>query len=78
MLSFWKYGQRTEIAQRVGISLPNMSEILCRRRGVSKEKAKELEAASAEVLGYPIPFEAWLFNKSTRHPAFQGAPTEGE
>lgn len=76
MLTYWKYGQRKAIAQRCGLSIQNMSEILSRRRGVSKEKAKELEAASAEILGYAIPFEAWLFNRATKHPAFLGSPVE--
>ena len=70
MASFWKRGQRKRIAKIVGIKPSHLSDILRRARGVSKERAKALETASEKVLGFRIPFEAWLFNDKADHPAF--------
>ena len=74
--SYWKKGDRARLAELSYTHKNNLYEILARKRGVSKEKALTLEKASA-LLGYSIPFEVWLFNKSTLHPAFYGRPTKG-
>ena len=66
----WKYGEKARIADLCEIAVTDVYQILSRKRGVGKQRAKELENASEQVLGYPIPFEAWLFNDTTNHPAF--------
>ena len=70
MPKYWSRGEKTAVAEIAGIEPTHLYEILARKRGVGKEKARELEAASEKVLGYPIPFDAWIFNRETAHPAF--------
>jgi len=69
-LGYFSHGEKAAIARLAEIEPSHLYEILSRKRGVGKHKAKELEAASEKVLGYPIPLEAWLFNAETLHPAF--------
>jgi transcriptional regulator with XRE-family HTH domain len=57
------------LCRETGISASHMSDILHRRRGVSKERAEALEAA-CDRLGWEVPFRAWLFSRTTDHPAF--------
>jgi len=71
-MGFWHRGQRSEIADRAGISRAQFSEILHRKRRVSYRRAKLLEDVSGQVLGYPIPCVEWLENETTAHPAFMG------
>lgn len=75
--AFWQRGKRAELARMVDLHEAHLSEILHRKRGVDKYRAKKLEKASQKLLGYPIPWHEWLFNKATKHPAFFGRPTEG-
>lgn len=75
-LTFWERGQRRLLAELAGIHENNLYEILNRRRGVSKAMALRLETASEKLLGYPIPWDEWLFNEATKHPAFYGEPKE--
>ena len=70
---FWSVGERAKIARMAGMKPHHLCEVLYRRRTVSKDRAKLLEAASTK-LGCTVPFEDWLFNVSTRHPAFFGKP----
>ena len=70
MSDFWERQQRTELAEMAGIQPNHLSEILHRKRGVGKDLARKLYKTSELVLGYAIPFEAWLFNKTTKHPGF--------
>ncbi|MCA9404494.1 MAG: hypothetical protein KC897_11970 [Candidatus Omnitrophica bacterium] len=73
-MSFWKRGQLKELSDQAGVSQPALSDIIHRRRGVGRDRALRLEAASERVLGYAIPVKDWLMNKITRHPAFYGHP----
>ena len=66
----------TQISKLTEITMPQLSQILHRKRGVSAERALILEQASLDVLPTAIPMYAWLFNKGTRHPAFFGKPTK--
>lgn len=72
MRKFWFRGQMAEVARLAGMAPSHLSAVLHRRRSVTKERAVELEAASKEVLGFPIPLRDWLFNRYTTHPAFFG------
>lgn len=74
--SFWKHGQQTEIAMLAHISTAHLSDILHRRRGVSVERARRLERTSGKILGTRIPWEVWVTNKFTKHPAFMGEPVK--
>lgn len=69
MKPYWKRGDKAALAHNAGISPSNLSEIISRKRGVSKERARLLER-EAKYLGYNIHFTAWLFNKTTKHRAF--------
>lgn len=75
---FWGRGQQADLAGEAGATAQDINDILHRRRGVSPQRARELEAASLTVLGFAIPWEAWLFNRTCRHPAFYGEPEGGE
>lgn len=70
---FWGRGQRHKLAKRTGIPFPHLSDILHRRRGVSKERAKFLEKECKKIK-LDISFEAWLFSRTTKHAAFFGKP----
>ncbi len=70
---YWKYGEKTEMAELCGISSSNFGSILCRRRGVSVEMAKRLSMAST-YLGKDLVFEDFLLNRYSKHPAFSGKP----
>lgn len=74
MAEFWERNQRAELAEKMNIPPNHLSEILHRKRGVGKHQALLFEEASGKVLGYPIPMDAWLFNRETKHPAFFGSP----
>jgi len=76
--NFWKHGQQAEVALQARISSQHLSDILHRRRGVSVERAQRLEKASRKVLGVRIPWEIWICNKQSNHPAFVGDPVNGE
>lgn len=67
---FWITGQKGALAEAAGLSPSHLSDILHRRRGVSLTRARKLEDASEDVLGYAIPAIAWLDNRNTSHPAF--------
>lgn len=71
---YWKHGQRRRIAELADISDAHLSDVLHRRRGVSLDVAKRLEAASGEVLGVRIPWETWMCNKQSNHPCLEGKP----
>lgn len=72
--NFWQPGERVKISDLSDITIQHISDILHRRRTVGKERAALLEIISGNVLDEPVPFEAWLFNKTTEHPAFFGEP----
>lgn len=73
--TFWKPGQRAQIAKHAGIKLQHLSEILHRKRGVSQMRSVQLQKASSIVLGERmIPWTEWVCNKVTAHPAFFGKP----
>jgi len=74
--TYWARGQQTELADHLGISPQHLNDILHRRRRVGVDFARELEAASQDVLGSPIPWETWLYSSTSRHPAFFGEPEE--
>lgn len=67
---YWKHGDKKKLAQAAGLSVSGLSDILCRRRGVSVKRASALELAAAH-LGYNISKLCWLENKNTRHPGFR-------
>ena len=69
-MDYWKRGQRAEVARAAGISRFNLSDILHRRKGVSPARAIKLEEASEAILGEAIPRIAWVYNRTTKHPAF--------
>lgn len=71
MGQFWERGQLSELARRAKVSPSTISDIIHRRRAVGRVRALVLEAASEQVLGYPIPVKDWLTNFTTRHPAFK-------
>ena len=73
-MGYWKHGQRSKLAKAAHVNKHNLYAILYRKRGVGKYLARDLMEASIKVLGFPIPFEAWLFNSETTHPAFYGDP----
>ena len=75
-MTYWKPKQKSKIAKLAKIQPHHLSEILHRKRGVGKDNAKALQQASKYVLGYAIPLEEWLFNNTTKHPAFYGEPSE--
>lgn len=70
MDKFWKHGQILKLAELAEIKQTNLSEILHRKRGVSKYRAILLEKTSKKVLGFSIPFYDWIFNKVSNHPCF--------
>ena len=77
-MAFWKRGDKKELAKLAKISTSNLSEILHRDRGVSRDRAWALEAASRKVQGESyVPWVDWLHNSSTTHPAFYGTPKNG-
>ena len=71
---FWRDNDKTMLADALDIPLSNLSEILHRKRGVSRDRARELEKASQKVLGFIIPWTEWISNQTTTHPAFYGKP----
>ena len=73
-MTYWKPKQKAKVARLAKIRQHHLSEILYRKREVSKYKAQDLVEASTLVLGYEIPLDAWLFNKTTKHPAFYNDP----
>jgi len=60
----------TRVAYESGISPQHLSDIVHRRKGVRPPLALKLEAASEIILKFRIPWEAWLFNRVAKHPAF--------
>lgn len=74
--TYWKHGQRTQLASLASISDAHLSDILHRRKGCSVTLGHKLEIASEEVLGVRIPWELWVCNKHSKHPAFIGEPLE--
>jgi len=71
---FWCHGEKKRIADLLRIHPVSLTEVLHRKRGVSIGRAKLLERASKVVLGHAIPFNDWLLNSTTTHPAFYGHP----
>jgi transcriptional regulator with XRE-family HTH domain len=68
-MEFWKRGQRSELARLSKNSRCTLSNILYRRIEISKDKALRLAKAS-EAMGLNISILDWLYNKTTKHPAF--------
>lgn len=77
-LNFWDKGQRKQLTQILGIGASYLNDILSRRVSISKYRAKKFEAASRLVLGEAIPWQAWLFNETTKHPAFRQSNRQNE
>jgi len=76
---FWVRGTQQELSDVIGLTPQHVNDILHRRTAVSKELALQLEDASRSVLGGAgVPWDVWLFSRSTRHPAFFGDPVDGE
>jgi len=71
---YWRPGERVKLSQYTNISVQHLSDILHRRRGVSKERAILLEAACKKLFKQKILFRDWLFNLYSDHPAFFGKP----
>lgn len=69
---FWNYGEQKELADMAGTFPSYLSELLHKKKEASAQMAKRLEACSVVVLGQKrkIPIEAWIFAKTTSHPAF--------
>lgn len=77
-MAFWLRGDKQKLAEHADISASNLSDILHRRRGVGRDRAWTLEAASRKVHGDSyVPWGDWINNRSTTHPAFQGPPKNG-
>ena len=71
---FWERCERTLLAEYMCMPSSNLSEILHRKRTVSKEKAMQLEHTTEQLLCKNIPWHEWIFNKESSHPAFFGEP----
>ena len=65
----WRVGDRAKVARSLKVQAHHLTEIFNRSRGVGPRRAKALEAAFKRF-GYYIPWEAFLFNAETKHPAF--------
>ena len=70
-VDFWKYGQKAKVAKAAKMNPTKFSALLGRRYQVSLKKAKQLERASIIVLGHAIPWQDWIDNACTEHPAFK-------
>jgi len=68
---YWRPGEKAEFSRIAGIDNAIVSKVLHRLIGVTKFKAFRFEAA-AKAMGKDIPFIDWLFNATTKHPAFYG------
>lgn len=71
---YWKRGEMAKLARALRMKPPNLSEILHRKRGVSKHKAITLAARAEVFVGKKIHVTEWLFNDTTKHSAFFGRP----
>lgn len=67
---FWKRGQMAELARRADISPQQMSDILHRRRPVGKHLALKLSKSLYRMKKQRVPAIEWLFNRTSKHPAF--------
>lgn len=76
--NFWKRGQMAVLSRAAGIRTTALSDILHRRRGVGKDLALKLEFQARKVLRRKITACAWVFNETTRHPAFFGKPLHNQ
>ena len=70
-----EYGSQIKIAKKLGVSRQYMSDLINRRRRVSYERAKILEAACAEV-GMAVSWQDWIENHISTNPIFNGEPQE--
>jgi hypothetical protein len=70
--SFWKTGEKSQLARAAGLGVRKITDIIAGRLNVSPKRAQLLEAASVLVCGYDrrIPAAAWL--RLEKHPAFGG------
>ena len=68
----WGYGKQAQIAAVAGVTAQHVNNVLHRRARVSFKTALALERASAVVFSTPIPWQDWICNQSTKHPAFFG------
>lgn len=77
MSEFWKKGLKSRLSERSGVSGAVISRVLHRKEGVGRYAAIKLERIAKE-LGLDIPLMAWLYNRTTSHPAFYGKPAKEE
>lgn len=69
--NFWKRGERVRLAEHLGIDRSLITRFIA--KGVrDPERAKELEEATAEVLGADrtIPARCWVMRDEFPHMAF--------
>ena len=66
----WKPGERSELAQKAGISRSHLCNILGRRCRANAELAIKLEKACQDMR-LMIAREDWAFNKETDNPYFK-------
>lgn len=71
---FWKWGQMAALARAAGIRTTTISDILHRRISVSQGLALILERESLKSIRRKVSACAWVFNFTTKHPAFFGRP----
>ena len=76
-MKYFKRGEKATLAREAGIKFSNLSGILSRKRKVSKEMAIHLAMISERVLEEQIPWDDWLFNQTSSHPAFTGPIVKG-
>ena len=71
-VKFWKPGEMAEAARYTGIAQRNLSAILHRRRNVSPVFAQALQTTTFILFGKRRTVLAihWIYNKTTKHPAF--------
>ena len=70
-VEYWDAGEKAVVAEYIGISPQNFSDIIHRNRGVGYQRAKKLAFFTN------IPVNEWMENRTSRHPAFYGKPKTG-
>jgi hypothetical protein len=75
---YWRSGERARLAKEMNIEQSHLSQIINRKRGVSKHRALILEYFCKKLFRKKVPMKEWLFNKESLHPAFIGESIKHE
>lgn len=67
---YWAPGQQRKLAASLGVNRQYVNDVLHRRTRVSAARALKLESITG------VPWQDWIMNSTSKHPAFFGKPAK--